>query len=349
MEITEVPAPHHERVVRVSDDKSGLIAFIAIHSTSLGPAAGGLRMRQYQTEDDAITDVLRLSEGMTFKNAAASLPLGGGKAVIIGDPQRKTREMLHTIARAINSFEGTYWTAEDMGMTPTDMATIAEETAFVAGLVNGSHASGDPSPHTADGIFRSICNAVRHKYGDAHVKGRHVAVQGLGNVGANLCRMLSDAGATLTVADMDADRVARMTELYGATAADPSSIHKTKADIFSPCAIGGILNPTSIPELHVPLVVGGANNQLSTPSDAEDLHRRGILYAPDYIVNAGGIINVATEILQIENPAPWVEARLQQVQVTLAEVFEKAKSDDVSPAIVATALVEDRLRRKSTV
>ena len=280
MQVTELPHPSHETVLRIADPATGLIGFIAIHSTALGPAAGGLRMRTYASETDALTDVLRLSAGMSYKNAAAGLPLGGGKAVILGDPAAKTPAQLRAFGAAIDTLAGRYWTAEDMGMSPQDMAVLREVTPFVAGLDAGAFASGDPSPITARGIFQSIRTTARHRFGSASLEGRRVAVQGLGHVGWALGVLLRAAGATLIVADQNAERAEQAARCLGATLVSPDAILRTKADILAPCAIGGVLTAEAIGQLRVAAVCGGANNQLATAEDAGRLMHRGILYAP---------------------------------------------------------------------
>lgn len=348
MKITQVPTAQHETVLRVEDDKTSLIGFIAIHSTRLGPAAGGLRMRPYESEDEALEDVLRLSRGMTYKNAAAGLPLGGGKAVIIGDPATlKTPALLHAFGQAIETLDGRYWTAEDMGMSPSDMEEISKETQYVAGLPGGAFASGDPSPITARGIFNSIRTTARHAFGSDDLASRKVAVQGLGHVGTHLCNMLHGAGADLIVADIDETRVAKAVSGFGAKASDPVGILSTEADILAPCAIGAVLNVATIPTLKVKAVCGGANNQLATPEDGARLHQRGILYAPDFVANAGGIINVATEILKIENRQGWVDEKLQAMDQTLDRILTRARQLDCSPDDVATGIVDEMIAPKA--
>lgn len=345
MQITTLSIPTHEKVLRVEDRAADLTGFIALHSTKLGPAAGGLRMRPYATEDDALDDVLRLSRGMTFKNAAADLPLGGGKAVIIGDPRKKTEAQLEAFGRAIDGLAGRYWTAEDMGMSPADMAVIARTTRCVAGRSKGQFASGDPSPITARGIFNAIRTTATYRFGSPVLEGRHVAVQGLGNVGWHLCKLLRAAGADLTVTDIDADRVAWAGRSFGAQGVAPDQILQVKADILAPCAIGGILNADTIPALRVDAVAGGANNQLATAEDGAALHARGILYAPDYVANAGGIINVATEILQIADRDRFVTEKLAALDRTLGAIFHRAASRDLGPAFVADETVEQLMAR----
>lgn len=348
MQITDVAAPAHDRVIRVADPQTGLLGFIAIHSTQLGPAAGGLRMRAYASEAEALDDVLRLSRGMTFKNAAADLPLGGGKAVILGDPKTtKTPDLLRAFGRAIDSLGGRYWTAEDMGMTPADMAVLASTTGYVAGRAEGAHASGDPSPITARGIFQAIRTTARHRFGSPVLTGRRVAVQGLGNVGWNLCKALRAAGADLTVADIDEGRARWAASCIGAEVAGPDEILTVRADILAPCAIGGILNADTIPRLRVAAVSGGANNQLATDADGDALHARGILYAPDYVVNAGGIVNVATEILGIVDRDQFVADKLAALDTTLDAILTRAARQNASPHRVADAAVAGRMQDRA--
>jgi len=348
MELRDIDTPGHERVLRVQDTDNGLVGFIAIHSTWAGPAVGGLRMRPYGHEEEALTDVLRLSRGMTYKNAAAGLPLGGGKAVILGDPARdKTPAMLAAFGRALATLEGRYWTAEDMGMSPADMAVIAGETEFVAGLPDGPFASGDPSPVTAGGIFNAIRTAARHRFGSADLAGRHVAVQGLGHVGAHLTALLHDAGARLTVADIDPARAARAQRDFGAAQTSSEGILAVEADILAPCAIGAVLNADTIPALRVAAVAGGANNQLATPEDGKRLHARGILYAPDYVANAGGIINVATEVLRIRDREAWVAEKLAALDATLDRILTRAVAEGVGPDTVADATVEAQMSQSA--
>lgn len=346
--ITQIASTTHEAVYQVSDAQSGLSGFIALHSTRLGPAAGGLRMREYPSAGAALEDVLNLSRGMTYKNAAAGLPLGGGKAVIMGDPATaKTPELLRAMGRAVEALEGRYWTAEDMGMSPEDMSELARETRFVAGLDTGAHASGDPSPVTAEGVFNAMKVGAAHRFGSAELSGKTVAVQGLGHVGWHLCRMLHDAGARLIVADMDAARTAGTIKEFGAEAAEPDSIHCADADIFAPCAIGGILNATTIPELRADLICGAANNQLAATTDADLLFDKDVLYLPDYVANGGGIINVAAEILKISDRGPWVAQKLETLRQTMERILSKARSERASPAQVADRTVDELILQEA--
>lgn len=341
--LTELTATRHEALYRVEDAASNLRGYIALHSTALGPAAGGLRMRIYDGDAAAIADVLNLSRGMSYKNAAAGLPLGGGKAVIMGDPRRdKTPELLRAMGRAVEALKGRYWTAEDMGMSPEDMAEIDRETDFVAGLSSGEHASGDPSPVTAQGVFEAMQVGAGHVFGTEDLKGRRVAVQGLGHVGWHLCRLVHGAGARLIVADRYAEAARKCADDFGAEIAAPEDILQAEADIFAPCAIGGILNATSIPTLKAKLIAGAANNQLATPEDGDALHARGVLYLPDYVANGGGIINVAAEILEIDDEA-WVSQRLGALRETMVQILARAKAEGVSPAPLADRIAEERM------
>ncbi len=348
MKLTPLPCPAHEEVIRVEAPEVGLLGFIAIHSTQMGPAAGGLRMRTYPSADAALTDALRLSHGMTFKNAAAGLELGGGKAVIMADPgKQKTPEMLRAFGDAIASLEGRYWTAEDMGMSPEDMGVIAEVTPYVAGLARGDFASGDPSPITALGIFNAIRVTARHRFGTEDLAGRRVAVQGLGHVGWALAAQLHAAGAQLTVADINAGQTESAAREFGAEVVSVDNILTAEADILAPCAIGGILNATTIPNLKVSAIAGGANNQLATPADGDALHKRGILYAPDYVANAGGIINVATEILRISDRPGFVAEKLAEVRSTLDAILSAAAQRSSSPHRLADEIVLEKMRAKA--
>ncbi len=346
--LTRLTSTTHEEVYRVEEAESGLHGFIALHSTVRGPAAGGLRMRVYGSEAAALDDVLNLSRGMSYKNAAAGLPLGGGKAVIMGDPTTaKTPALLRAMGRAVEALAGRYWTAEDMGMAPEDMAEIARVTRFVAGRDEGRHASGDPSPVTARGVLGAIKVGAARVYGSRDLTGKTVAVQGLGHVGWHLCRMLHDEGAKLIVADMNPARAATTAQEFGAQVADPAAVHAAEADIFAPCAIGGILNARTIPQIRAKMVAGAANNQLASEADADRLHARGILYLPDYVANGGGIVNVAAEILHVESPAPWVAEKLAALETTMERILARAEGEGTSPAHLADRIVEGQMLRQA--
>jgi leucine dehydrogenase len=333
----------HESVHHVYDAKTSLRAIIAIHSTVRGPAAGGCRMWNYATSDDALIDALRLSEGMSYKNAMADLPLGGGKAVIWGNSRTdKTPELFRGFGRAIESLNGRYWSAEDVGVSVQDMAYAAEETKYVSGLSTGKAASGDPSPVTAKGVFLGLKAAALRVFGTDDLNGRHIAVQGVGHVGAYLCSHLAKAGAKLTITDVNPEALDTVARTTGARVVPPNEIYDVEADIFSPNALGAILNPDTLPRLRVKVVAGGANNQLATPGMGDRLREQGVLYAPDYVINGGGIINVAAEISGAYDPA-WVEAKLQRLILTLGEVLDGAKSDGRATNRVADEMARQRI------
>ena len=335
---------NHEGVHFFSDEASGLRAVIAIHSTALGPSSGGTRMWDYPDSMSMVTDVLRLSQGMSYKNAMASIPHGGGKAVIWGNSKTdKSEALFRAFGRAVDSLQGRYWTAEDVGIDTADIEIAAQETRYAAGLTTGAAASGDPSPVTARGIFNAVRVTARHRFGSGDLSGKTVSVQGLGHVGEHLCALLHDAGAKLVITDIDAGQTARLGDRFAAQAVAPDAIYAAEADIFAPCAIGGILNETSIPLLKVGAVAGGANNQLATDADAQRLHDRGIIYAPDFVANGGGIVNVATEILKIKDREAWVGQRLEALERTMDRILTRAKVDGVSPHAVAESIVEEKL------
>jgi leucine dehydrogenase len=326
----------HERVTFCCDAKTGLRAIIAIHSTALGPAAGGTRLWSYASDDAALHDVLRLSQGMSYKNAMAGLHFGGGKAVIIKTPDFSGSEALYEkFGEFVDQFGGSYVTAEDVGMSVAIMEMIARKTRYVSGLTRKEgHAGGDPSPKTAFGIFNGIGAAVKFKLARDSVSGLTVAVQGVGQVGYYLCRYLSDAGAKLVVADIDESRVQRAVKEFGASAVSLDDILRRKVDVFAPCALGAILNERSIPELRAAIVAGGANNQLETPQDGQRLFDADILYAPDYVINGGGIINVASEYYGDADDAE-VLRRVAQIGPRLAGIFEEAKVSGRPTNVVA--------------
>ena len=329
----------HEQVSFIQDEASGLCAIIAVHSTHLGPAAGGCRFWHYDNPSDALTDALRLSRGMSFKNAMAGLPLGGGKSVILANADRtKSEAMLAAFGKAVDRMGGRYITAEDVGMSVTDMIEVARHTKFVAGLpAEGGEVGGDPGPHTALGVFLGIKAAVRHKLGKDSVEGLHIAIQGAGSVATGVALHAAAEGARLSIADIDKARVQKLANASEATIVDPSEILTIEADVLSPCALGAVLDERSIAKLNVPVVAGGANNQLATRDDAWRIHGRGILYAPDYVINAGGIINVALEYLGQGDRAE-VEARVARIPERLDQIWAESASSGEPAAIVADAM-----------
>lgn len=329
----------HEALHFVTDKASGLRAIIAMHSTHLGPAAGGTRFWHYADDADALTDALRLSRGMSFKNAMAGLPLGGGKAVILADQARtKTPEMIAAFGRAVEKLGGNYVTAEDVGMSVADMTAIAQQTAYVAGLpVAGGSVGGDPGPHTSLGVFLGIKAAVKRALGKDSLDGLHIAMQGAGSVAGGVARHAAKEGAKLSIADVATDRAEALAAETGGTVVDPSRIMTLDADVFSPNALGAILTEESIATLKVPVVAGGANNQLATPEDGERLMARGILYAPDYVINAGGIINVSTEYVKDGGPE-LVRERIEAIPGRLERIWAESAASGLNPAAVADAM-----------
>jgi len=317
----------HERVVFCRDAKIGLHAIIAIHSTALGPAAGGARQWSYANSDEALYDVLRLSQGMSYKNAMAGLRFGGGKAVIIQRPDFEPSPALYErFGDFVDKLGGDYITAEDVGMTLEIMQSIAKRTKYVTGLpTSGGKAGGDPSPKTAYGIFCGIEAAVAFKLKRENLAGVRVAVQGVGNVGYHLCRLLHQEGASLIVADLDSAKVRRVCDEFDAEASALDEILFREVDVVAPCALGAILTGTSIPKLTAPIVAGGANNQLETPADGQRLADAGILYAPDYVINGGGIINVACEYYGDVDDRGVTEL-LARIGPRLTKIFEEAQS-----------------------
>lgn len=329
----------HEAVHFVTDRNTGLRAIIAMHSTHLGPAAGGCRFWHYADSADALTDALRLSRGMSFKNAMAGLPLGGGKGVILADEDRtKTPEMMAAFGRAVEALGGRYVTAEDVGITVADMIAVSHQTRFVAGLpVEDGAVGGDPGPHTSLGVFLGIKAAVRRALGKTSLQGLHIALQGAGSVASGVAMHAAAQGARLSVADVDADRAQKLAAATGAEVVAPSEIMTLEADVFSPNALGAILDAQSIAALRVPVVAGGANNQLATPEDGARLMERGILYAPDYVINAGGIINVSTEYLK-DGDASVVRRRIDGIPERLETIWSESQATGRDPATVADAM-----------
>ncbi len=330
----------HEQIVFCADAETGLRAIIAIHNPNLGPSLGGCRMWPYAGEDEALTDVLRLSKGMTYKAAISGLPLGGGKAVIIGDARAdKTPDLMRAFGRFVGHLGGRYITAEDVGTAVADMDAIREVTRHVAGLSGGA---GDPSPSTAHGVFIGIEAAIRHRLGAAGVNGLSVAVQGLGHVGYGLCRYLAEAGAKLIVTDIDEAAVRRAVGEFGATAAAPDDIYAAEADVFAPCALGAVIDDDTIPRLKAPIVAGAANNQLAEERHGRVLMERGILYAPDYVINAGGLLDVARFPIGMDIEA--ARGKLHRIADTLAEAFARSDQEDIPVNLVADRMAEERFR-----
>ena len=329
----------HEIVHFVTDRDSGLRAVIAVHSTHVGPGAGGVRFWNYAHPGDAVRDALRLSRGMSFKNAMAGLPLGGGKAVILADEARsKTPEMLVAFGRAVEKLSGSYVTAEDVGITVADLEQVSRHTRYIAGLpVGEGEVGGDPGPHTSYGVFLGIKAAVRRALGKDSLNGLHLAIQGAGSVAGGVARRAAAEGARITLTDIDRGRAERLATEVGATLVGPDEIMTIEADVLSPNALGAILTEESIAQLNVPIVAGGANNQLAAPGDGQRIHQRGILYAPDYVINAGGIINVSSEYLR-DADAAGVKSRIEQIPVRLEQIWGESAATRRNPAEVADSM-----------
>jgi len=326
----------HERVVFCHDAQTGLKAVIAIHSTALGPAAGGTRLWSYADDDEALHDVLRLSQGMSYKNAMAGLKFGGGKAVIIKTPDFDGSDALYErYGEFIDQLDGAYVTAEDVGMSVEIMEMVARKTKYVAGVSRKEgQAGGDPSPKTSFGIFKGIEAAVRFKLGNESMEGLTVAVQGAGHVGYYLCKFLHEAGAKLMVSDIDAARVKIIADEFGAQGVPLDDILSQEVDVIAPCALGAIINDRSVPLLQTKIIAGGANNQLETPDDGQRLHDAGILYAPDYVINGGGIINVASEYYaDATDEEVWEQ--VAAIGPRLTGIFEESASTGRPTNVVA--------------
>ena len=338
----------YEQIVFCSDDQSGLRAIIAIHSTALGPALGGTRFYPYENEEEALVDVLRLSKGMTYKAAAAGLDLGGGKGVIIGDPKRiKTEELLRAYGRFVETLGGRYITAEDVGTALEDMDTVKRETRWVTGCSHTYGGSGDPSPVTAYGVMNGIKACLLEAFGSDDLKGRTVALQGVGKVGHALCGYLVDQGAKVTIGDIDLDNLGRAVGDYGVETVPLSEIHKQKVDVFAPCALGGIINDDTISEFNCKIIAGAANNQLARPEHGDKLRDLGILYAPDFVINAGGLINVEDELRGYDRARAM--QKVEQIYKQLQLIFAIGRERGISTAQAATEFAEERIRKISRI
>ncbi|MGH2661987.1 MAG: Glu/Leu/Phe/Val family dehydrogenase [Actinomycetota bacterium] len=338
----------YEEVVFFHDPPSGLRAIVAIHSTALGPALGGTRYFPFESEEAALRDVLRLSRGMTYKAAAAGLDLGGGKAVIIGDPQRdKSEELLRAYGRFIESLGGRYITAEDVGTSRDDMDMMRRETRWVTGVSERLGGSGDPSPVTAFGVYQGLRACAEEALRVSSLEGAHVVVQGVGKVGYHLVKHLVDGGARVTVADVDVDAVARAVREFDVDTVATDKAHAVPCEIFSPCALGGVIRDDTIPELKCRVVAGAANNQLERPEHADTLAALGVLYAPDYVINAGGLINVADELNGYDRERAM--RKVKEIYRTLREVFRLARVEGITPVRAADRLATDRIASVSRV
>lgn len=330
---------NHEQIVYCSDAETGLKAIIAVHSTALGPAVGGCRLWDYASDEVALNDVLRLSRGMTYKNAMAGLPLGGGKAVILGDAKKiKSEQLFRAFGRMVHRLSGTYYSAEDVNITTSDIMQVHKETPYVAGLEGKS---GNPAPFTALGTYRGVKAAAKHAFGSDDLAGKTIAVQGLGSVGFYLCEHLHKEGAKLIVTDINQEAVQRAVEQFGATAVGLDEIYGVDADIYSPCALGATLNDDTIPQLKVKVIAGCANNQLKERRHGEVLRQKGILYTPDYVINAGGIINVAFEMRAEGYNADEATIKVNQIYDTLLNLFQRADEQALPTSTVADLMAQE--------
>ncbi|MDK2901614.1 Leucine dehydrogenase [Koleobacter methoxysyntrophicus] len=332
----------YEQLVFCHDSVSGLKAIIAIHDTTLGPALGGTRMWTYSTEDEAIIDALRLARGMTYKNAAMGLNLGGGKTVIIGNPKKdKSEELFRAFGRYVQSLGGRYITAEDVGITVDDMEIVKQETDYVVGLRGKS---GDPSPVTAYGVYHGMKACAREVYGNESLKGKVIAVQGLGHVGSALCKFLYDEGARLIVTDIFEENVKNVVKEFAAEYVEPDKIYEIKCNIFSPCALGAVINDITIPKLKCDIIAGSANNQLKEPKHGDILMQKGILYAPDYVINGGGVINVAEELTGCYERERAL-AKVSKIYDKILKVIEISKKENIPTYIAADRMAEERIEK----
>ncbi|MGD6804004.1 Glu/Leu/Phe/Val dehydrogenase [Rossellomorea vietnamensis] len=334
----------YEQLLFCQDENSGLKAIIGIHDTTLGPALGGTRMWTYESEEAAIEDALRLAKGMTYKNAAAGLNLGGGKTVIIGDPRKdKNEEMFRAFGRFIQGLNGRYITAEDVGTTVADMDLIHEETDYVTGISPAFGSSGNPSPVTAYGVYRGMKAAAKEAFGTDSLEGKTIAVQGVGNVAFTLCRHLHEEGAKLIVTDINKEAVQRAVEEFGAKAVDINEIYSVDCDIYAPCALGAVINDETIPQIKAKVIAGAANNQLKDTAHGDTIHEMGIVYAPDYVINAGGVINVADELYGYNRDRAM--KKVEGIYNNVERVIEIAKRDGIPTYLAADRMAEERIER----
>ncbi len=341
MKITPIEVPGYEKVARAEDPETGLVAFIAVHDTTLGPALGGMRLWNYASEADAQRDVLRLSRGMTFKSAVARTGLGGGKSVIVADAANKSEQLFEAMGRFVDSFGGLYITAEDVNVGVSDLMSVKKHTAHVTGLPMDMGGSDNPSPYTARGTFVGIQSAARAAYGSDNLEGKVVALQGAGSVGFVVGQMLVEHGAKVIVADVNADNIARARNELNAELVDPDAVYDVACDIYSPNALGATLNDNTIPRLKCSVVAGAANNQLEDENrHALMLKERGILYAPDYVINAGGIINVSLELEEGGYNEERAIKKIDNIGEALTSVFETAKSRDITTHDAAQEVAE---------
>lgn len=344
LQLEKVQVKGYEQVVKVTNKKAGLTAIIAIHDTSLGPALGGIRIHPYRTFNNALEDVLRLAKGMTYKSAIAEVGYGGGKSVIIADPKmKKSEEMLLAFGIAVEQLGGSYICAEDVGCTPEDVKIVRRATRYVVGLPHAK-SSGDPGPFTAWGTYRGIQATLKKMFGSDSLEGRTIAIQGLGNVGMNLAEFLFWAGANLILSDIDVSKMQKTAKKYGARIVPSDQILKTECDVLAPCAMGGILNDETIPFLRCKAIAGGANNPLLQGAHADVLREKGILYAPDFVINAGGLLNVAAELEEEGYFPSNPRHKIHRIYDTISAIYEIAERNSESTHNAALALADYRIK-----
>lgn len=341
LEITDIPVEGYERVRRAVDPAIGFHAIIAVHSTVLGPALGGMRLWPYESEDQALFDVKRLARGMTYKASCAGLDLGGGKSVIMGRPEDKTKEMFEAMGEFVQSFDGSYITAEDVNTKPEDMAIIETKTKSVVGLAGRS---GNPSPKTAWGCFLGLKAAAEEKWGSSDLSGKVVAIEGAGSVGKVYGELIAKEGGKIVAADIREESARELAEATGGSVVSAEEIRSVECDVYAPCALGGSVNPDTIPGIKASVICGAANNQLLTEADAEALRERGILYAPDYVVNAGGLINVYNELVEGGYDEARAMAQMDKIRQNLLEIFAMAREEGISTSVAADRFGERRVQ-----
>lgn len=340
---TRMQSNDYEQVVFCQDKNSGLKAIIVIHDSTLGPSLGGTRMWPYATEEEAIEDAIRLARGMTYKNAAAGLNLGGGKAVIIGDAKKdKNEELFRSFGRYIQGLAGRYITAEDVGTTVDDMDMIYTETDYVAGT-SSLTSSGNPGPVTAYGLYKGMKATAKEAFGTDSLAGKTIAIQGVGNVAYRLCSYLHEEGASLIVTDIQKQSVERAVADFGAKAVDPNDIYRVACDIFSPCALGGVINNDTIKQIKAKAIAGSANNQLETDAHGDLLFKKGIVYAPDYVINSGGVINVADELSEGGYNQARAMAKVETIYENLTKVYDISNRDNIPTYVAADRMAEERM------
>jgi leucine dehydrogenase len=345
MDISEIQVDGYERVARCREPRSGLHALIAIHDTTLGPSLGGMRMLPYASEDEALFDVLRLAKGMTYKSAVADTGLGGGKSVIIGDPKIKSRELFEAMGRFVERMGGRYITAEDMNIGVPDLEIVRTQTRWVSGLSRESGGSGNPSPYTAWGCLQGTRAVLQEVWGSDDFRGKRILLQGVGAVGGRMAELFKERGAHVIICDINAERVKTLREKHGFEVVPDEGHESVPCDVYAPCARGATLNDETIPRLRCKAVAGCANNQLREPRHADALKQRGILYAPDYVINAGGIINVGLELAPGGYDEKKATARIDKIYETLRKAFALARENGMNTREAAEHMAEMRLKR----